>query len=74
MPQNYPFILPGCHHTLEVNAGYFAERGIQVGDCVSVPALADFAALGNALFHALAVAFWRKPMKRPDADARGVLQ
>ncbi|MEC9294342.1 MAG: DUF192 domain-containing protein, partial [Pseudomonadota bacterium] len=22
--------------------GYFAERGIQVGDCVSVPALAGF--------------------------------
>ncbi|GHD53651.1 MULTISPECIES: DUF192 domain-containing protein [Halomonadaceae] len=30
------------HAALEVNAGYFAERGIQVGDCVSVPALAGF--------------------------------
>lgn len=25
---------------LEVNAGYFAERGIEVGDCVSLPAQA----------------------------------
>lgn len=30
------------YSALEVNAGYFAERGIQVGDCVSVPALAGF--------------------------------
>lgn len=25
------------HSALEVNGGYFAERGIQVGDCVSLP-------------------------------------
>lgn len=30
------------YSALEVNAGYFAEHGIQVGDCVSVPALAGF--------------------------------
>lgn len=30
------------HAALEVNAGYFAERGVEVGDCVSVPALAGF--------------------------------
>ncbi|SDN79434.1 DUF192 domain-containing protein [Vreelandella arcis] len=30
------------HSALEVNAGYFAERGIQVGDCVSIPDEAGF--------------------------------
>ncbi|WP_447527860.1 DUF192 domain-containing protein [Vreelandella sp. TE19] len=30
------------YSALEVNAGYFKERGVQVGDCVSVPALAGF--------------------------------
>lgn len=30
------------YSALEVNAGYFAERNIQVGDCVSVSALAGF--------------------------------
>ncbi|WP_249978313.1 DUF192 domain-containing protein [Vreelandella olivaria] len=38
---SYPAGVP-YHAALEVNAGYFAERGIQVGDCVSVPALAGF--------------------------------
>ncbi|MCB8887986.1 DUF192 domain-containing protein [Vreelandella malpeensis] len=32
---------------LEVNAGYFEARGIQVGDCVSVPALAGFCRGGD---------------------------
>ena len=30
------------HSALEVNAGYFAERGIKVGDCVSIPEMAGF--------------------------------
>ncbi|MCC5900543.1 MAG: DUF192 domain-containing protein [Halomonas sp.] len=30
------------HSALEVNAGYFAERGIKVGDCVSIPEIAGF--------------------------------
>ncbi|MFN2408848.1 MAG: DUF192 domain-containing protein [Halomonas sp.] len=36
--------VPGAayHSALEVNAGYFDERGIGVGDCVSVPALTGF--------------------------------
>ncbi|UYG00600.1 DUF192 domain-containing protein [Halomonas sp. GD1P12] len=39
-----PTYLAGAPFTsaLEVNAGYFEARGIQVGDCVSVPALAGF--------------------------------
>ncbi|WP_404375655.1 DUF192 domain-containing protein [Vreelandella aquamarina] len=43
-PQECPSYPAGAayHAALEVNAGYFAERGIQVGDCVSVPALAGF--------------------------------
>ena len=43
-PQECPSYPAGTayHAALEVNAGYFAERGIQVGDCVSVPALAGF--------------------------------
>ncbi|MGP9764897.1 DUF192 domain-containing protein [Halomonas sp. AOP13-D3-9] len=30
------------HSALEVNGGYFAERGIKVGDCVSIPDEAGF--------------------------------
>lgn len=30
------------HAALEVNGGYFEERGIQVGDCVSIPEEAGF--------------------------------
>ncbi|MGP9508151.1 DUF192 domain-containing protein [Halomonas sp. AOP42-C1-46] len=30
------------HSALEVNGGYFAERGINVGDCVSIPDEAGF--------------------------------
>lgn len=30
------------HSALEVNSGYFAERGIGVGDCVSIPDEAGF--------------------------------
>ena len=30
------------HSALEVNGGYFAERGISVGDCVSIPDEAGF--------------------------------
>lgn len=30
------------HSALEVNGGYFAERGIKVGDCVSIPEEAGF--------------------------------
>ncbi|TVP48599.1 MAG: DUF192 domain-containing protein [Halomonas sp.] len=30
------------YSALEVNAGYFAERGISVGDCVSIPDIAGF--------------------------------
>ncbi|WP_447555394.1 DUF192 domain-containing protein [Vreelandella sp. EE22] len=37
----YPAGAP-YYSALEVNAGYFEERGIGVGDCVSVPALAGF--------------------------------
>lgn len=36
-PAGAPF-----YSALEVNAGYFQARGIEVGDCVSVPALAGF--------------------------------
>lgn len=35
------------HAALEVNAGYFAERGIKVGDCVSVPYEAGFCQPAN---------------------------
>ncbi|SER82171.1 hypothetical protein SAMN04487958_103158 [Vreelandella subterranea] len=43
-PADCPSYAPGAayHAALEVNAGYFAERGIGVGDCVSVPALTGF--------------------------------
>ncbi|MGQ7261404.1 DUF192 domain-containing protein [Vreelandella sp. V005] len=30
------------HSALELNGGYFAERGIKVGDCVSIPEEAGF--------------------------------
>lgn len=38
---SYPAGAP-YYTALEVNGGYFAERGIQVGDCVSVPKQAGF--------------------------------
>ncbi|SNY98800.1 DUF192 domain-containing protein [Halomonas sp. hl-4] len=43
-PSNCRSYAPGAayHAALEVNAGYFAERGIGEGDCVSVPALSGF--------------------------------
>lgn len=43
-PRDCPAYPAGAAYfsALEVNAGYFAERGIQVGDCVSVPELAGF--------------------------------
>jgi hypothetical protein len=41
-PAQCPTYAPGraYHAALEVNAGYFAERGISEGDCVSAPVLA----------------------------------
>ena len=38
-PSDCPSYPPGTayHSALEVNGGYFAERGIKVGDCVSIP-------------------------------------
>lgn len=43
-PRDCPSYPAGAayHAALEVNAGYFAERGIKVGDCVSVPDEAGF--------------------------------
>lgn len=43
-PRNCPSYPAGAayHSALEVNAGYFAERGIKVGDCVSIPDIAGF--------------------------------
>ena len=43
-PRNCPSYPAGAafYSALEVNAGYFAERGIKVGDCVSVPEIAGF--------------------------------
>ncbi|WP_346796185.1 DUF192 domain-containing protein [Halomonas sp. Bachu 37] len=43
-PAQCPSYEPGeaYHSALEVNAGYFAERGINVGDCVSLPGHAGF--------------------------------
>ena len=35
------------HSALEVNGGYFAERGIKVGDCVSIPEEAGFCQPGD---------------------------
>ena len=35
------------HSALEVNGGYFAERGIKVGDCVSIPEDAGFCQPGS---------------------------
>nr|WP_298056594.1 DUF192 domain-containing protein [uncultured Halomonas sp.] len=35
------------HSALEVNSGYFAERGISVGDCVSIPETAGFCQPAN---------------------------
>lgn len=35
------------HSALEVNGGYFAERGIKVGDCVSIPEEAGFCQPAN---------------------------
>ncbi|MCS2609799.1 DUF192 domain-containing protein [Halomonas dongshanensis] len=41
-PRECPAYLPGAayHTALEVNAGYFAERGIELGDCVAAPGMA----------------------------------
>lgn len=43
-PRSCPSYPAGAayHSALEVNAGYFAERGIKVGDCVSIPEIAGF--------------------------------
>lgn len=43
-PRDCPSYPAGAafYSALEVNAGYFAERGIKVGDCVSVPEIAGF--------------------------------
>lgn len=43
-PRDCPSYPAGAayHAALEVNAGYFAERGIKVGDCVSIPDMAGF--------------------------------
>jgi len=48
-PSDCPSYAPGAayHAALEVNAGYFAERGIKVGDCVSVPDEAGFCQPGD---------------------------
>ncbi|GEN27426.1 hypothetical protein HVA01_10720 [Halovibrio variabilis] len=43
-PSDCPSYKAGAayHAALEVNGGYFEERGIQVGDCVSIPEEAGF--------------------------------
>lgn len=40
-PGDCPVTRPGATYVaaLEVNAGYFAEKGIEVGDCVTAPGL-----------------------------------
>ncbi len=43
-PRDCPSYPAGAayHSALEVNGGYFVERGIKVGDCVSIPEEAGF--------------------------------